>query len=285
MDTSRPVAVRAEHMRSWGGSVSRPNSGTSTPDVLGPGASDNELAIVLIPSKRRPASERDGVRPDLQQPPQRRRRVKLVGMDTDIGRGASFYAEPSDCETPSTQTASTSSSVMKPRRSSRVASGSQTFPFVVDSRGPTPTTSVSASSSKPVDKPVSNGAQRTDRRSTTNREAKAYTTAAALVAANDARRRAFFHKHRAAFLALVPDHQKAFLNQIEGQLASDDPPNEATLQILDQPKGIRATLHDYQIVGYSWMVDLLHVHGCNGILADEMGLGAFSARADSVRAR
>ena len=44
------------------------------------------------------------------------------------------------------------------------------------------------------------------------------------------------------------------------------------LATMGQPSALRCTLHDYQVVGFRWLV-ALHSCGLSGILADEMGLG------------
>ncbi len=46
----------------------------------------------------------------------------------------------------------------------------------------------------------------------------------------------------------------------------------SSLQALETPPGIRATLRDYQKSGFQWM-QFLARHGLHGILADDMGLG------------
>ena len=46
----------------------------------------------------------------------------------------------------------------------------------------------------------------------------------------------------------------------------------ATIPRVEKPKGINATLRDYQEEGFSWL-HFLRVHGLGGILADDMGLG------------
>ena len=110
---------------------------------------------------------------------------------------------------------------------------------------------------------------------------EAHREALAASEALDLKRRAFFRKHRPAFLALLPEqNNRAFLNLLEKPLVTASSSSKtdgivpvAPFQMLPQPKGIKGSMHNYQLHGFSFLVNLVHSNGVNAILADEMGLG------------